>query len=44
MNTLVGKNTQLKQAAVVHAIMQAVGQRAAFAPTPIKYVLVCNCT
>lgn len=32
MKTFVGKNTQLKQAAVGHAIMQAVKPRAVIAP------------
>ena len=42
MKTFVGKNTQLKQAAVGHVIMQA-GRSRTFI-VPFKYVLVCNCT
>ena len=42
MKMFVGKNTPLKQAAIGHAIMQAVRPRAVIAP--FKYLLVCNCT
>ena len=36
MKTFVGKNTQLKQAAVCHAIIQAVRQRAVIGPLPFN--------